>query len=278
MAKNMAKWKKIVLAITALVVFAGYIAAASLILEKTMGKPEFKERRCGVFLIEDANSDIDKNDPKEKNSLFDSVDNNLLYHPDAELKGLKLISLYKTVLTKGETIPADGEEIVLEISADLVKSGGAKIVRIVDGNAEEIEIVHSTVEQRTRENDKGETEAYTAIVFDADKEGYYGVVSARKTAHLAWILALISIAAIIVMFVLLFMVFKTKRDKVTPDELFELVTAEEAGEELADGSDIADALGEAAARAVTEATDDAVEKIEASAETEQPDAQNESDE
>ena len=222
----MSKRKKIVLTILALVLTAGYIAGMSYIVEQ-MRNPSIPEPLSfGDYYVIDANGEIDPED--EESTLYNSINTLLQHSDDPELNELKLINLYKMSYNENVTNPNSSAIIVLEVDNNIATDESLKLLHIYSNKS--IEFVNITVEERTRVNSNGDDEEYSVVVFDIDEEGYYGLVSQTGEATYVLYIFILSIVAVTVQFLLLFVLFKS-RNNITQSKDTTGVSKEQVPEE-----------------------------------------------
>jgi hypothetical protein len=111
-------------------------------------------------------------------------------------------------LDENVTNPSTSETIVLEIPDNIAQDESLKLIHIYSNKT--IEFVNITVEERIRQNSNGDDEKYSVVVFDIDEGGYYGLVSQTGEATYALVIFILSIVGVTVLFLLLFVRFKSR--------------------------------------------------------------------
>jgi hypothetical protein len=208
---DMSKAKKILITIITLVITAGYVAGMSIIVEKMRTPPITEPLSFGDYFVSDANGEIDEDD--EKSTLYNNINALLRFSNDTELSDLKLINLYKMYFNENITNPNATETITLEIAKNIATDESLKLIQIDSDKS--IEFVDISVEQRTRQNSNGEDEDYYVAIFDIEEEGYYGLVSQTGEATYSLVIFILSMVGVVVLFLLLFVLFKPKPRKIT---------------------------------------------------------------
>jgi hypothetical protein len=208
---DMSKAKKILITIITLVITAGYVAGMSIIVEKMRTPPITEPLSFGDYFVSDANGEIDEDD--EKSTLYNNINALLRFSNDTELSDLKLINLYKMYFNENITNPNATETITLEIAKNIATDESLKLIQIDSDKS--IEFLDINVEQRTRQNSNGEDEEYYVVIFDIEEEGYYGLVSQTGEATYSLVIFILSMVGVVVLFLLLFVLFKPKPRKIT---------------------------------------------------------------
>jgi len=206
----MSNTKKIVIGILILIATVGYVAVTSIIIESMRSTTTVAEPLTfGDYIVNDANGDLDPDD--EDKTLYNSINSELLFNDDSTLNDYKLVHLYNIYLDDSVATPVTDQTIELEVSESFATDANIRIIRI--DNNREINFVEMSVEQRTRNNDNGGSEAYSVLVFDISESGYYGVATQTAEATYSLPIFIGAITFIVVSYVVFFIILKPKDKK-----------------------------------------------------------------